>query len=61
MRYWTERKCHVLDPEEIADITAPLFALPQLLPGTRRDWNRTEQLAAVLAGIAAEAPAGDAA
>ncbi len=48
---WTERECPVLDPEEIADMTAPVSALPWLLLGTRHDWNRTEQLAAVLAGV----------
>jgi multidrug efflux pump subunit AcrA (membrane-fusion protein) len=49
---WIERECPVLDPEEIVDMTAPVSALPRLLLGTRRDWTRTEQLAAVLAGVA---------
>jgi hypothetical protein len=49
---WTERECPVLDPEEIVDMTVPVSALPRLLLGTRHDWNRTEQLAAVLAGVA---------
>lgn len=47
-----ETECPVLDPEEIVDMTAPLSALPGLLLGTRYEWSRTEQLAAVLAGVA---------
>jgi hypothetical protein len=34
------------------DLTAPLSALPRLLLGTRHNWNKTEQLAAVLAEVA---------
>jgi hypothetical protein len=49
---WTEIECPVLDPEEIVDLTAPLSALPRLLLGTRHNWNKTEQLAAVLAEVA---------
>lgn len=49
---WTERECPVPGPEVIVDMTVPVSALPWLLLGTRHDWNRTEQLAAVLAGVA---------
>jgi hypothetical protein len=38
---------------------APISALPRLLLETRRCWNRTERLAAVIAGLDASDDGGD--
>jgi hypothetical protein len=52
LRSWTDIECPVLGPEEVLDMTMPVSGLPTLLLGTRHDWNRTEQLAAVIVGVA---------
>jgi hypothetical protein len=48
---WTEIDCPVLDPAEVVDMDAPISGLPGMLLGTRRSWNRTELLAAAIAGL----------
>jgi hypothetical protein len=51
LRVWVEDECPILDPEEIVDMDAPLAALPRLLLASRRSWDATESLAAVIAGV----------
>lgn len=51
LRWWCERECPVLDPDEIVDMDAPLSALPRMLLATWQDWDRTERLALVIAGL----------
>jgi hypothetical protein len=51
LRWWCERECPVLDPDEIVDMDAPLSALPRMLLATWQDWGRTERLALVIAGL----------
>ena len=53
---WTEIDCPVLDPEKIVDMDVPISALPRMLLQARRSWNRTELLAAAIAGL--ETPTG---
>jgi hypothetical protein len=48
---WTEIDCPVLDPDKIVDMDAPICALPRMLLQARRSWNRTELLAAAIAGL----------
>jgi hypothetical protein len=51
LREWCERACPVFDPDEVVDMNAPLSALPQMLLATRHDWDRTERLALLIAGL----------
>ncbi|MDT5361629.1 MAG: hypothetical protein QOC69_3391 [Mycobacterium sp.] len=46
-----KRECPVLDPEDIVDMDSPIWALPQLLLACRQDWDPTERLAALIAGL----------
>jgi hypothetical protein len=48
---WTGIDCPVLDPDEVVDMDAPISALPGILPATRRSCDRTELLAAAIAGL----------
>jgi hypothetical protein len=48
---WTEIDCPVLDPDEVVDMDVPVSALPRMLLEARRSWNRTELLAAAIAGL----------
>lgn len=48
---WTEIDCPVLDPDDLVDMDAPTSALPGMLLRARRRWDRTELLAAVIAGL----------
>ncbi|MEV0901139.1 hypothetical protein [Actinoplanes sp. NPDC049802] len=41
----------VFDPEQTVDMTAPLSALPAMLLAARLDWDHTERLALILAGL----------
>jgi hypothetical protein len=49
---WTEIDCPVLDPDDVVDMDAPISALPRMLLEARQSWNRTELLAAAIAGLA---------
>jgi hypothetical protein len=51
---WTEIDCPVLDPGDVVDMDAPISALPRMLPSARRQWDQTELLAAVIAGLDVE-------
>ena len=48
---WTEIDCPVLDPDEVVDMSLQISALPKMLLEARRSWNRTELLAAAIAGL----------
>jgi hypothetical protein len=48
---WTEIDCPVLDPDEVVDMDAPISELTRMLLQARRSWNRTELLAAAIAGL----------
>jgi hypothetical protein len=41
----------VLDPDEVVDMSLQISALPKMLLEARRSWNRTELLAAAIAGL----------
>jgi hypothetical protein len=51
---WTEIDCPVLDPGDVVDMDAPISALPAMLLAARRRWDRTELLAAAIAGLDVE-------
>ncbi|MDH6198317.1 hypothetical protein M2272_004976 [Mycobacterium frederiksbergense] len=51
---WTEIDCPILDPDDVVDLEASISALPAMLLAARRLWDRTELLAATIAGLDVE-------